>query len=89
VKRAALGRSIELEIVEVVIHDLPVVEADLRKLLTVDVNDLVNVTRLAGIFVIHGGVTCITRLWAWNGGNAAQRRLMAVGLAQRDLCVKQ
>jgi hypothetical protein len=57
VKRAALGAGIELEIVEEVIDDLAIVEADFREFPAADLDDLVNVALLSRVPVIDRRVT--------------------------------
>lgn len=77
-KRAALRRFIEIEIVQKVIHDLSIVKADLRELPSVDGDDLVNVSGLAGVRIVHGRVLRIVLFGMGCGFDAAKRGLMAV-----------
>src|SRR5580704_4153801 len=53
VKRALVRAVVAFEILEEVIDDLAVVEADLRQLAPADLDDLVNVPRLPRVAIIH------------------------------------
>jgi carbonic anhydrase/acetyltransferase-like protein (isoleucine patch superfamily) len=71
-------RGIDFEIVEEVIHDLAVIEADLGELPAVDLDDFMDVPYASGVLVVRCIVSGIVRLGPWNRLHAAQRRLVAV-----------
>lgn len=52
-KRSAFSALIQLQIVEEIVDDLPIVEADFRELATVDLDDLVDVAHDARVTVVH------------------------------------
>ena len=77
-KRAALGAVVEFEIVEKIVDDLAVVEADLRERPAADLDDLVNVSFAPGVVVVDRSIARVVGLRARNRLDAAQRRLMSV-----------
>ncbi len=65
-KRAALGSGVELQVLQVIVHDLAVTEADLGELAAADLKDLVNTPLLAGVAVVDRRVPGLGRLGARN-----------------------
>ena len=78
VERTFARRLVHLEIVEKVIHDLAVVEADLGELTAADRDDLMHVPLHARVLVIYGGVVGVVGFGARNDFRSAQGRLVAV-----------
>lgn len=71
VKGSLAGRFVEIEIIEKVIHDLAIVEANLGKLTSADGHDLVDMAFLTGVGVIHRPVLRVFRSRSWDDFGAA------------------
>src|ERR1700729_2174792 len=84
VKRAAVRALVELEVVEEIIDDLPIVESNLRQRTPADLDNLVNVAGTASVFVVDRRVAGVVRLRTRRRFDAAQRRLMSVHSARFD-----
>ncbi len=83
VEGAALGGFVELEILEVVVHDFLVLESDLRELAARNFHDLVDTPLAPGVLVVHRFVLGIGLRRLRDDLHAAQRRLMAMGCHAR------
>jgi hypothetical protein len=84
VKCSALRAVVEFEIVEKVIDDFSVVEADLRKGASADLDDFMNVALATGIGIVDCRIVWIAGLRPRGGLHPAQRSLMAVHAARFD-----
>src|SRR5581483_5990592 len=78
VKRSALCRFIEFEIVEQIVYYPAVVKPDLRELAAVDCNDFVNVSGPAGVIVVDRSIVRVSRLGPRRCLHAAQRGVVPV-----------
>jgi hypothetical protein len=81
VKRALARALVHLQIVEEIVHDLTIVEADLRQPPTADLDDFMDVAFLTGVGVIDLAVVWIGRRGTRGDFRSSQGGLMAV-LAQ-------
>lgn len=77
-KRTALRATVQFEIVQKVVYDLPIRKTDLCELASVHGHDLVNAAGLSGIAVIDVAVIGIAGLRAGRRLDAAQRRLVTM-----------
>jgi carbonic anhydrase/acetyltransferase-like protein (isoleucine patch superfamily) len=78
VKGAAFGALVQLEVVEEVIDDLPIVEADLRQLAPAGAEHLVDVAGLTRIAVVDFAVLRVAGLGPRRGFHPPERGLVAV-----------
>ena len=78
VERAALGAFVELDVVEEIVDDLAIVEADFGERSPADLDDFVHVARSPGVRIVHVGVVRISRFRAGRRLHSAQRRAVLV-----------
>lgn len=77
-KRATFRRPVELQVVQKIIDDFSIVEADFGQLATINGHDLMNMAGAPGIAIVHVGICGVAFFWVRRRFDAAQRGVVAM-----------